>query len=67
MAFLHKKQNSETTILRCFRDFEEVTRTGIDSQNRRFPASCDCVILPILRNFEAIYGKRFFLFFSAFS
>ena len=54
-------------IYRHLRALCVVTRTGIESQNRRFPTSCDCAILPILRNFEAIYGKRFFLLFSVFS
>ena len=30
MAFSHKKQNSETAILRCFRAYGLVTRTGIE-------------------------------------
>ena len=66
-GIFEKKENPQTAILSHLWDCKMVTRTGIESQNRRFLASCDCVILPILRNFEAIYGKRFFLFFSAFS
>ena len=30
MVFFHKKQSSETAILRCFRAYGLVTRTGIE-------------------------------------
>ena len=62
-----KSKNPQTPIYRHLWECGVVTRTGIENQNRRFLASCDCEILPVLSNFEAIYGKRFFLFFSAFS
>ena len=62
-----KSKNPQTPIHRHLWECGVVTRTGIESQNGRFIASCDCTFLPILRNFEAIYKKRFFLFFSAFS
>ena len=62
-----QNENPQTPIYRHLWDCGVVTRTGIESQNRRFRAFCDCGFFPVLRHFEAIYGKRFFLFFSAFS
>ncbi len=66
-AIFVKSKNPQTPIYRHLWGCGVVTRTGIENQNRRFLASCNCEILPVLRNFEAIYEKRFFLFFSAFS
>ena len=63
---LGKNKVSETAILRCFRDFVVVTRTGIENLGALFVACRDMQKSLKIRHFRTIHKISFTLFFAKF-